>query len=196
MHEAWMLQHLNSHKMKFSLIIAILVFSSSSLVAQKNSSKKNTSTSDTIQNVINTESPVKSLTKFEYDAYQNGDPMRFTQPAELNNYPSPTKALALEKHLKLTAAQKNQLTTAAEALRFKAKEMGRSIIQNEKKLYDLFMNGKIDEGSLIYFSNQYGLYQGELRNAHLQAHLKTKRILTPDQLKKISQQRQIQTKNE
>ena len=182
--------------MKTYLLILLLIFCADNLVAQKKSLQKAVYTPDTNQNSIRTDSPVKSLNKTEYNAYQNGDPMGLTRPAELNNYPAPSRVLALEKQLKLSAVQKAKLVAANEALFFKAREMGRVIIQNEKKLNDLFLSGKIDEGSLIYFTNQFGLYQGELRNAHLQAHLKTKRILTPDQIKKISQLSQIQTKAE
>ena len=112
--------------------------------------------------------------------------MGMTNVAEVNNYPGPAQALALEKGLKLSTVQKQQLEAAVEALDFKAKEMGRFILQHEKKLNDLFSTGKANEGSLIYYCNQIGLYQGELRNAHLQAHLKARRILTPDQQKKYS----------
>ena len=131
-------------------------------------------------------SPIKSLTDQQYAAYQNGEEMGMAIPAEINNYPAPEKVLALWKELTLSSSQIAQLKAAVEALRFKAKEMGRFILQHEKKLNDLFATGKINEGSVIYYSNQIGLYQGELRNAHLQSHLKARRILTPDQLKKYS----------
>lgn len=175
--------------MKAFLLISILIFYASTLPAQKKSSKNKIAVPvpDTTKTIQATESPIKSLSTAEYDAYQNADPMGLTTIAEINNYPSPSSVLALAGQLRLSVVQKSQISAVQEALRFKAKEMGRFIIQNEKKFNDLFATGKVNDGTLIYYTNQYGLYQGELRNAHLQAHLKVRRILTPDQLKKITQ---------
>jgi len=167
--------------MKRVLLIAMLFFPLSSLLAQDRSASPELSKASSEET-----SPIKSLSFKEYASYQNGDDMGMSKPAELNSYPSPSKALALAKELKLNDLQRKQLQAAEEALDFKAKEMGRFILQHEKKLNDLFSTGKVNEGSVIYYCNQIGLYQGELRNAHLQAHLKARRILTPDQVKKIT----------
>lgn len=173
--------------MKLFFCLSILIITSNQLSAQSKSLKKVDSLSDTAKtSVSNENSPIKSLSIQEYTAYQNGEEMGMAKPAELNNFPAPARVLAFEKDLKLTATQKTQLRAAVEALDFKAKEMGRFILQHEKKLNDLFSTAKANEGSLIYYCNQIGLYQGELRNAHLQAYLKARRILTPDQLKKYS----------
>ena len=118
--------------MKTYLLILLLIFCADNLVAQKKSLQKVIYTTDTNQNSIRMDSPVKALNKTEYNAYQNGDPMGLTRPAELNNYPAPSRVLALEKQLNLSAAQKTKLVAANEALLFKAREMGRAIIQNEK----------------------------------------------------------------
>jgi hypothetical protein len=50
-------------------------------------------------------------------------------------------------------------------------------------LDSIFKYNRLDNGSLIFYTNRYGLYQGELRNAILQACLATKGLLTPQQLK-------------
>ena len=170
--------------MKHLIFLFFLLFAINHLSAQSKSTKK-TALGDSTK-IIFPDSPVKSLSAGEYAAYQSGDKMDMVKVAEMNNYPAPGQVMALEKELRLSVIQRVNLKAAIEALDFKAKEMGRFIVQHEKKLNDLFSSGKIDEGSLIYYCNQIGLYQGELRNAHLQAHLKTIRILTPDQLKKYS----------
>ncbi|HUH32933.1 MAG TPA: hypothetical protein VLZ28_03215 [Daejeonella sp.] len=170
--------------MKFIIFFSILLSTLNNVAAQSKSVKKSVSATDT--SAIASVSPIASLSPKEYTAYQKGEPMAMTNVAEVNNYPAPAQVLAFEKVLKLTVSQKQQLQIAVEALDFKAKEMGRFILDHEKKLNDLFYTGKANEGSLIYYCNQIGLYQGELRNAHLQAHLKARRILTPDQLKKYS----------
>lgn len=168
--------------LSFSLLVIV-----NQVSAQSKKRKQNNPLPDSTKATFPTAtSPIGSLSYQEYTAYQNGDEMGMAKPAVLNNYPRPAEVLPLEKELKLTASQKTQLEAANEAILFKAKEMGRFILQHEKMLNDLFSTGKANEGSVIYYCNQIGLYQGELRNAHLQACLKVKRILTPDQLKKFS----------
>ena len=169
--------------MKRLLISSILFLSANCVIAQN---KATNSSPDTSKASVIAGSPIKSLSPEEYASYQNGDDMGLAKPAELNDYPSPARALALAKELKLNESQRKQLEAAEEVLDSKAKEMGRFILQHEKKLNDLFSSGKVNEGNVIYYCNQIGLYQGELRNAHLQAHLKTRKILSPDQVKKIS----------
>jgi hypothetical protein len=165
----------------------IIILSFNQVSAQSKKRKQNNPPPDSTKVIQPAEtSPIRSLSYQKYTAYQNGDEMGMAKPAVLNNYPTPAQVLSREKELKLTAVQKNQLTAANEAIVFKAKEMGRFILQHEKMLNDLFSTGKANEGSVIYYCNQIGLYQGELRNAHLQACLKVRRILTTDQLIKYS----------
>lgn len=171
----------------------IMLFTSGQLSAQNKKRKQDHQVPDSTitngnpkTNLLPETSPIRSLTYQEYIAYQDGEEMGMAKPAVLNNYPRPAEVLSLQKELKLTAEQKSQLVAADEAILFKAKEMGRFILQHEKMLNDLFSTGKANEGSVIYYCNQIGLYQGELRNAHLQACLKVKRILRADQIKKYS----------
>lgn len=178
--------------MKFIIFFSILTLTFNNVSAQSKAAKKSVALTDTT--IAVPLSPIASLSPEEYIAYEKGEAMDMTDVAEVNNYPAPAQALALEEGLKLSTTQKQQLEAAVEALDFKAKEMGRFILQHEKKLNELFSTAKANEGSLIYYCNQIGLYQGELRNAHLQAHLKARRILTPDQLKKYARLTQIQTK--
>lgn len=175
--------------MKALIFVSLLILTCTHLAAQKKPLPKENSLPDTMSAERKEHSPVRSMSLLEYTSYQNGDEMGMTKAAIVNNYPSPAEALALEKALKINATQKAQLKAVIEAIDFKSKEMGRFIIRHEKELNDLFSTGKANEGSIIYYCNQIGLYQGELRNAHLQAYLKASRILTPDQLKKYSRLR-------
>jgi len=113
--------------------------------------------------------------------------VQMVKVAEVNNYPGPSRVIKISNHLKLSPAQLNKLITIKSSLEFKTKEMDGFINQQQKKLNDLFASGKAEEGSIIYYTNKLGLYEGELRNAYLQAHLKTRYVLTPAQLKKYSQ---------
>ncbi len=134
-------------------------------------------------------SPTPSLTYQEYTAYKTGKNMAMAKVAEVNNYPDPAQVLDMQKELKLSENQKSQLKTVNDNLKRKAEEMGNLILKEEKKLNDLFASAKVNEGSLIYYTNKSGLFQGELRNAHLRAYLKAHAILTADQLKKYNKLR-------
>lgn len=164
----------------FLLITHALMGQSADSLKEKNKTDTSLAIAEPVK------SPIRALSDEEYNAYKTGQDMGMGKTAELNNYPTPVKVLEFQKQLKLTSVQISQLKTAVEAMQFKTEEMGRFILAQEKKLNDLFAAGKADEGSIIYYSNKIGLYLGELRNAHLQAHLKARRILTPDQIKKYN----------
>jgi hypothetical protein len=158
--------------MKYLLLI-LLFLSTSALKAQDASG-------------INPEdsSPIKGMAMKDFEAFRDGKPMNFTRVAELHHYPAPATVLRFTRELKLSQNQVIQVKDINAYLQRKVLEMGRIILEEEKKLDDLFISGKVESGSLIYRTQQYGLYQGELRNAHLQAHLKTRAVLTKDQVKK------------
>ena len=54
---------------------------------------------------------------------------------------------------------------------------------NEKMLDSLFHIRRVDEGSLIFYTNRSGLYYGELKGAILMACYNTEKLLTPAQIK-------------
>lgn len=131
-------------------------------------------------------SPLKTITDEEYTALLNGaDLYHMSLAAELNHYPSPVKALKYKKEINLTAEQEAKLKPVVKELRRKILEMGLIVIRNERTLDSIFKYNRVDNGSLIYYANRYGLYQGELRNTILQSCLVTKGILTAQQVRKI-----------
>lgn len=131
-------------------------------------------------------SPIKTINDKKYNGYLNGDDMDdMSLAGELNHYPLPDKALKYKAQLQLNPGQITQLKTIVAGLIRKKKEMGENVINNEKTLDSLFRTHEVDEGNLIFYTNRYGLYQGELRNAILQACLKTRDILSEVQIKKL-----------
>lgn len=128
-------------------------------------------------------SPVKTLTYTQYSALINGDDIYgMSLAAELNHYPSPEKVIKFKKQLDLSPIQVNKLNAINKELHRKKVEMGWIIIRNEQTLDSIFKYHRLDNGSLIFYANRYGLYQGELRNAILQACLTTYLMLTPQQI--------------
>jgi len=129
-----------------------------------------------------TPSSIKTLTLKQYTDIQRGPALeQMALPATLNKYPMPDDVLRLKKELKLTDAQVKKITTISQYLQLKKTEIGQSIIRNEKKLDELFQTKKVNEGSITFYGNRYGLYEGEYRTSVLLACYNTYNTLTPQQ---------------
>lgn len=162
----------------FGLTLTTIIFFSLSVSAQEPVSATDS---------VSLESPIKALSNQEYFDLKTGKEMGMARVAELNSYPAPEEVAKLDKKLSLSASQIGQLKKIIDAWRFKTQEMGGFILAQEEKLNNLFAAGKATDGAIIYYTNKIGLYLGELRNAHLQAHLKTRNILTKEQIRKYNQ---------
>ena len=131
-------------------------------------------------------SPVKIISPQQFDALmKGGDLYGMSTVADLNGFPLPDKALKYKKEIDLSPAQVTALTKINTELKRKKIEMGNFIVTNETKLDNLFKTKRINESDLIFYTNRYGLYQGELRNAILQAAVKTWQLLSLGQLNKL-----------
>lgn len=131
-------------------------------------------------------SPVRSLSDEKYNALLKGqgfDDMSLV--GEINHYPLPDKALKYRVQLGLNPGQITKLKELASNLQRKKVEMGQNIIRNEKMLDTLFRTKQIVDGTIIFYTNRYGLYMGEVRNAVLQACLNTEAILSDVQIRKL-----------
>jgi len=131
-------------------------------------------------------SPLKTLTYDQYDALLKGEDLyNMNLVATLNHFPMPDEVVKHKKQLDLSPIQVSKITAIATELHRKRVEMGGIIIKNEQTLDGLFKSGKLDEGSVIFYANRYGLYQGELRTAILVACYNTERLLSPAQIKHL-----------
>lgn len=129
---------------------------------------------------------VRSLSDEKYNALLKGqgfDDMSLV--GEINHYPLPDKALKYRVQLGLNPGQITKLKELASNLQRKKVEMGQNIIRNEKMLDTLFRTKQIVDGTIIFYTNRYGLYMGEVRNAVLQACLNTEAILSDVQIRKL-----------
>ena len=158
----------------FSLVYFILFMANNTLAQAQ---------LDTGSHSKNATSPDLSLSQF--DAFKTSRNINgLTDVAAHNHYPTPEKVLLWQKQLQLNDRQKIAITQINTALERKVKEMNGFLITNERTIDSLFRYKKVNNGLLIYYTNRYGLYQGELRNALLQACLKTEAQLTATQIKK------------
>lgn len=125
---------------------------------------------------------IKALSASEVQGYLDGRGLGFAKAAELNRHPGPMHVLELAGPLQLTPEQQAETRKVFERMRAEAQSLGRSIVAKEAELDGLFAQGRADEDSLGATVRQIARLQGELRIAHLRAHLEMKRLLTPAQV--------------
>ena len=125
---------------------------------------------------------IKALTSEQINFYLNGDGMGLAKTAELNHYPGPKHVLDLAEQLNLDQAQVDSTQKIIDLMKEGAVYIGEKIIEKEKQLDQLFGSGKADEESVGNLVKEIAEYQGELRLAHLKAHIQQKSILTPEQI--------------
>jgi hypothetical protein len=131
------------------------------------------------------QSPLKTMSYEQYNALIKGDDITgMSLAAELNHFPLPDKVLKFKKELNLGPPQISKIAAIAKELHRKKLEMGLIIINNERTLDSIFKYNRLNNGSLIFYANRYGLYEGELRNAILQACLATRGLLSQQQVNK------------
>lgn len=127
---------------------------------------------------------VKSLSQEQIEGYLDGRGMGMALPAELNRYPGPKHVLELGNSLNISSEQKNQIQNIFDEMHEEAVLLGESIVEKEKELDQLFASGKITDNSLASLISEISDLKGKLRFAHLNAHLKTRRVLSLTQMEK------------
>ncbi len=125
---------------------------------------------------------IKSLSSQEVDGYLSGHGMGFAKAAELNHYPGPKHVLELHAKLNLSKVQIEQTQNIYEEMHKKTVRLGKLFVEKEKFLDDLFLNQGIDARELQASISEISKVRGEIRLAHLTAHLKMKELLKPEQI--------------
>jgi len=134
---------------------------------------------------IGKRSPIPTLTYQQYQGYLKGEAGEdLARVAEIHHYPLPEKVLKYKYELDLSPIQVKKITDAANYLHRRRLQIGGSIIDTEHMLDSMFKYNKVQDGNLIFYTNRYGLYQGELKNAFLQACLSTRNLLSDKQMSK------------
>lgn len=127
---------------------------------------------------------IKALSAQEIQDYLAGKGMGFAKAAELNRYPGPAHVLELAASLKLTAEQKTRTQELFNRMQKKAANLGRMLVEEEQKLDRLFSTRTITPDTLSAALERIGKLQGQVRLAHLEAHLAQVEILSPSQVTK------------
>ncbi len=127
---------------------------------------------------------IKSLSTEDVQGYLSGKGMGFAKAAELNGYPGPSHVLAMASELALTAEQKQRTESLFKNMEAKAISLGHLLVEEERKLDQLFAAKVISPESLAQSLKRIGELQAQVRQAHLEAHLVQLAILSPAQVSK------------
>jgi Spy/CpxP family protein refolding chaperone len=130
------------------------------------------------------------------DALLKGLGMGLAEIAELNNFPGPKHTLDLKNELGLTRDQLKKTEALDKVVGSAAVAKGEEIVSAEEELTKLFEAGTISEKVLRGKLEEIGKLRADLRFIHLQAHLRMKQILTPDQIKRYAELRGHEAKHE
>ncbi len=124
---------------------------------------------------------VSSLSDAEIKGLLDGRGMSFALPAELNGYPGPMHILELAAELHLTDDQKQRVQVIFDRMKQRARAAGASYVEAEKALDHAFKSGAADRASIRRLTIEADQKRAEKRLTHLDAHLESAPVLTPEQ---------------
>ena len=127
---------------------------------------------------------IKAMSQEDVQSTLSGKGMGLAKAAELNGYPGPSHVLTLAIELDLSSEQKQQTERLFKDMESKAVSLGRPLVEEERKLDQLFVNKAVTPASLAQSLSRIGQLQAQVRQAHIEAHLSQIAILTPRQVAK------------
>ena len=127
---------------------------------------------------------IKALSEEQRQQLRDGEGMSLALAAELNHYPGPRHVLELARELALSPQQEDEVRAIERAMRAKAQALGTAIIEKERQLDRAFGRRTITDDTLRELTEEIARLQGDLRYAHLSAHLDVRRVLTEQQVTK------------
>lgn len=138
----------------------------------------------------------QSLIPPDREGLLKGQGMDLAAIAESNNWPGPKHVLALKTELGLTREQVKRTEAVEKVVASAAGAKGEEIVQAEEELAAMFQSGSANEKAVRLKVEEIGKARAELRFIHLQAHLRMKQILTPDQIKQYMELKARESKRE
>jgi len=124
---------------------------------------------------------VAALSQEELQGFLEGRGMGLARPAELNGYPGPMHVLELARELGLTAEQRVAVEAAFRRMKARAQDLGRRYVEAERALDAAFRSGAADAATVAARVAEANRLLGEVRLAHLDAHLEITPLLTAHQ---------------
>ena len=125
---------------------------------------------------------IKALSDDDHRQLLAGHGMGLALAAELNRFPGPKHVLELAGELDLSDEQIGVAQAIFDEMASRAQGLGRVVIEKEAELDAGFAAGTIDQDSLARSVLELGRLRGELRLAHLRAHLQMRAAMSEDQV--------------
>jgi Spy/CpxP family protein refolding chaperone len=130
-----------------------------------------------------------SLPADEVSSLLGGEGMGLASAAELNHYPGPRHLLDVADQIGLSAGQRDAIRRIYLETIDQARAAGRKVVDKEAELSEAFAEGKITEARLRALVAEIAELRGQLRLIHLGAHLKTRPLLSAEQVAKYEKLR-------
>ena len=128
--------------------------------------------------------PIKALSPKQVADLLAGRGAGYALPAELNRYPGPMHVLELAGPLELRPDQRAAVVALRRSMHVRAKTLGRQLVALHEQLERAFRSGLVTPDGVATLSRRIALVEGALRSEHLEAHVATRRILTPVQVQR------------
>ena len=122
--------------------------------------------------------PIKALSAEDISGYLEGRGMGFALAAELNGYPGPRHVLELADSLGLGTQRRQQIQGAYDRMHAEAVRLGEAIVCAETALDSAFAAHRMSDRDLEQQLARIATLHGELRYAHLSAHLEVTELLS------------------
>ncbi len=132
---------------------------------------------------------IKALSPQEISDYLSGRGMGLAKAAELNGYPGPAHVLELARQLNLTADQKAETEALFRSMQARAIPLGKELVEEERALDRLFASHSATPDALDSSLARIGKLQAQVRQTHLDAHLKQTALLSPEQINQYNRLR-------
>jgi len=145
--------------------------------------------------LLTSSAPAQGKIPPDRDGLLAGEGMGLASVAEKNGFPGPKHVLDLVVELKLTSEQSEAARKLMENVGVSAKALGSEIVRKEEELNALFKSDSLSPQSLESKLREIGKLRADLRGIHLQAHLRMKWVLRPEQTELYSKLRGYEIKH-
>ena len=125
---------------------------------------------------------IKALSPEQIADLREGRGLGASLSAELNGVPGPMHVLQLKDMLQVKPEQQRALVHISDDMKASARQLGAQIIDAERELDLAFKSSTVEEDRIRALTGRIGTLNAELRAVHLLAHVKTRQLLTHDQV--------------
>lgn len=125
---------------------------------------------------------IKSLSKDDIVALEQGTGWGLALAAELNHVPGPRHVLDMKSELSLDEAQFSSISNIFDEMKSGAVRQGEIFMRLEAELNRHFRDGTVTDAILRSSVDETAKARGDLRYIHLVAHLKTADVLSMHQI--------------